>query len=794
MKKGFAFALLALAFCQLAGAWNATDCEYDSSFSMLYILQKLETPVADIMLLGVSPIGDGYRAVTFNITSKGATEVATVEMLDHSSYTYTLRSGNTVTISVCNAVVGFPNAGHSNAHVKTVYRGDPVKGEPLFNLSLAKGWNYITMPTNETLSMEKVAPLCDSPSVAWGYSASHGGYEAAGVLEPGKGYWIDAYKDCDIGLYGNSTSAGESQSCPGFTLLRLNQTLYNNGFQFTPLMMPAYGMGTIFQPVLLLGVDKGGYELGTLAIQDRRFGTYLSPNGDSYRIEVCKPGSAKREGRDLIGLNITLVRPAPACVGYSRLRLDANSTNANISDGNSTLQLDWVDESGKAHLYFYYGSHFKSAEARSNSTADFDLDDGNTLRIENCLSFQNKEAHFYEAYVRYSVIGPGSPQGRPIDVVYIAGPNTTTAYGLYDLVVDADKEAHNVREDMLYAYRVDWGDGSNSILNTSIVWLRFQHIYQSPGSYNISVSEIDPLGRCSNAGMQVTVLAQKPVQPHAQADDKCPHFAFLNIGSNITVGGYALRLNGIDISDGGINGNPAIIEIFYKGKSLGTVSAPENKTTYVDAKNSDKLKIEVCRTSPYWSMNAWWASVKFSLAGPSQPPNLPPTIFNVSGPTMLNTTQPGIWDVYGYDPEQMLLSYSVQWGDGSSNEPGEFHGMFWHAYQKQGTYLANFTVTDENGSAASSILPIAVETSHGGIPLESCKAWYALANGVPALSQPVAPAVQVARPSNFSPIPVEDVPAAYASNVSSQGDILPPDSLVSIFAEIWRAILRALDG
>src|SRR3989344_5574339 len=87
--------------------------------------------------------------------------------------------------------------------------------------------------------------------------------------------------------------------------------------------------------------------------------------------------------------------------------------------------------------------------------------------------------------------------------------------------------------------------------------------------------------------------------------------------------------------------------------------------------------------------------------------NLPPTISGVSGPTVLNIGQSGTWSVNARDPENGLLTYSVNWGD---NEPigsgvagaaqllpASQTATFTHTYTRQGVFNPIFTVTDNGG-------------------------------------------------------------------------------------------------
>ncbi len=98
--------------------------------------------------------------------------------------------------------------------------------------------------------------------------------------------------------------------------------------------------------------------------------------------------------------------------------------------------------------------------------------------------------------------------------------------------------------------------------------------------------------------------------------------------------------------------------------------------------------------------------------------NLPPVIHGVSGPTLLQAHETGIFTVSASDPENGPLSYSVYWGDEylyNKNPVAEKSAdwvqtaLFSHYYSQPGDYFAFFTVQDQFGLTAFTGLSVHVE-------------------------------------------------------------------------------------
>lgn len=113
-------------------------------------------------------------------------------------------------------------------------------------------------------------------------------------------------------------------------------------------------------------------------------------------------------------------------------------------------------------------------------------------------------------------------------------------------------------------------------------------------------------------------------------------------------------------------------------------------------------------------------SVNFQVTDASVNPNPGgsnpnPVIQSVEGPTSLAVGQQGSWTVRGSNSAGGNLSYSVLWGDETSqgnaaafNDTYLQSTTFTHAYQRPGTYTARFTVRNNIGREVTSTITVVV--------------------------------------------------------------------------------------
>jgi len=93
-------------------------------------------------------------------------------------------------------------------------------------------------------------------------------------------------------------------------------------------------------------------------------------------------------------------------------------------------------------------------------------------------------------------------------------------------------------------------------------------------------------------------------------------------------------------------------------------------------------------------------SLNFTVVASSGSTNLPPRLIGVTGFPSLSLGTNAVWNVNASDPEGGVLTYRVNWGDGSAIQTNQT-GSFTHAYTAAGSYTPNFTVTDNAGLSAS---------------------------------------------------------------------------------------------
>lgn len=90
--------------------------------------------------------------------------------------------------------------------------------------------------------------------------------------------------------------------------------------------------------------------------------------------------------------------------------------------------------------------------------------------------------------------------------------------------------------------------------------------------------------------------------------------------------------------------------------------------------------------------------------------NLPPVIDGLTAPSQLRVNEQGTWVIKAHDPENGVITYTVDWGDegvrrplSTSPSPSSEEVQtttFTHSYNKAGTYTIAFTVTDDHQQTA----------------------------------------------------------------------------------------------
>jgi len=87
-----------------------------------------------------------------------------------------------------------------------------VPGEYIYNISLREDWNLVSLPVNESLDKDNITVNYLGVNYSWqdavsgdivlnfiyGWNATNQNYVARDVLDPGMGYWVYAYYECDL--------------------------------------------------------------------------------------------------------------------------------------------------------------------------------------------------------------------------------------------------------------------------------------------------------------------------------------------------------------------------------------------------------------------------------------------------------------------------------------------------------------------------------------------------------------------------------------------------------------------
>ncbi|MFA6214613.1 MAG: PKD domain-containing protein, partial [Candidatus Micrarchaeia archaeon] len=177
------------------------SCENDTGYIKLLPGQSIEIGNASVAYSHTGSWQSSLYA-QLSVSHRVAHESWSVPVDVNDSSSFFFSNGGSMHVSVCDAA--FPHFVNSQwARVKAIYKPGIGETAPTSYLSLKKGSNTVILPANYTLSMEKVAPLCDSPSVAKVYNFAWARFEISGMLKPGKAYIIEAGKDCEIPLYGD---------------------------------------------------------------------------------------------------------------------------------------------------------------------------------------------------------------------------------------------------------------------------------------------------------------------------------------------------------------------------------------------------------------------------------------------------------------------------------------------------------------------------------------------------------------------------------------------------------------
>ncbi len=94
--------------------------------------------------------------------------------------------------------------------------------------------------------------------------------------------------------------------------------------------------------------------------------------------------------------------------------------------------------------------------------------------------------------------------------------------------------------------------------------------------------------------------------------------------------------------------------------------------------------------------------------------NLPPVIDGLTAPSQLKVNETGTWTIRAHDPENGILTYSINWGNEIPVYPLKEGKMtqqtttFTHSYSNPGNYTIVFTITDDHQQTAKTSTTVRV--------------------------------------------------------------------------------------
>ncbi|WP_457591413.1 PKD domain-containing protein, partial [Geoglobus sp.] len=225
------------------------------------------------------------------------------------------------------------------------------------------------------------------------------------------------------------------------------------------------------------------------------------------------------------------------------------------------------------------------------------------------------------------------------------------------------------RDGAVVSYAWDFGDGTTASGVTA------SHTYSSPGTYTVNLTVTDNDGLSSTTSKQITVTNNPPVISLVSPPDGQ---AFNPSTGHVELQWSAFDPDGDPVSYDLYFGNSANPPLNQTGLTVTSynVSVSAGSTYYwkVVAKDSNggtnASEVRSFRVMEYPSASFFYS--------PSAPAKTDLIIFDASS---------------SYDPDGSIVSYSWDFGDGSSASGVTVS----HIYASNGVYTVNLTVTDDDG-------------------------------------------------------------------------------------------------
>jgi hypothetical protein len=245
-------------------------------------------------------------------------------------------------------------------------------------------------------------------------------------------------------------------------------------------------------------------------------------------------------------------------------------------------------------------------------------------------------------------------------------------------------------------YTFDWGDGtfSDTMLVKSGSKASAAHIWNNPGAYPVKVRATDSKGGASlwSGTLMVNIADNEP--PNIPATPSGPVSGRARISYKYSTSATDPDGNTVKYSFDWGDGTSLETAFVNSGTSaFASHSWKKVGTFYIKARAIDNKGVS---SGPSASL-----MVRISSTGQNSPPIKPS---KPSGPGLGHTGVLYRYKTYATDPNGDLLSYTVDWGDGSSSEAGPARPgrsiEVGHSWIAPGTYAIRAEAQDDVGGSS----------------------------------------------------------------------------------------------
>ena len=146
-------------------------------------------------------------------------------------------------------------------------------------------------------------------------------------------------------------------------------------------------------------------------------------------------------------------------------------------------------------------------------------------------------------------------------------------------------------------------------------------------------------------------------------------------------------------------------------------------------------------TQSSFCQNEGWICAKAASYGNPNTSSTIPVVTNITGPAVVDVGQQGTWMVSAQDPQNKILSYSVNWGDASTTCAANYTCLansapvayfsqvpnFTHVYATSGVYMPTFTVEDSARITTQATITVEVSSTQASTTVSAAPA-YSLAS------------------------------------------------------------------